>query len=75
MAPYFFFFFFAAFFFFAIVSPPPAPARPAVMSVFPRLYGCGPRSVKRKIHHVGVWLTSERNILGPEDPSGETSPR
>jgi hypothetical protein len=35
-APYFFFFF-AAFFFFAIVSPPPGSARPAVLSVFPRL--------------------------------------
>src|SRR6266704_3398033 len=66
-APYFFFFF-AAFFFFAIVSPPPAPARPAVMSTFPRLYGHDPRSVKRKIHHAGVASTAERNILGPKDP-------
>src|SRR5215467_10339634 len=63
-APYFFFFF-AAFFFFAIVSPPPAPARPAVLSAFPRLYGRGPRSVKRKIHDAGVVSTSEPNILGP----------
>jgi len=48
-APYFFFFL-AAFFFFAIVSPPPAPARPAVRSILPRLYGQGPKGVKKKIH-------------------------